>query len=226
MQEDNMNKLFRRAVFLALLLAAPLLTPAGAGANDGIGLPPPIIFGAPPQLIVLPETYVYVVPDVNADIYFYDGWWWRPWEGRWYRSAYYDSGWAYYRRVPGFYVWIPSGWRDDYRDHRWKGHPWNYQRLPHQQVQQNWKGWKKEKHWEKEQTWGVQGLQPRSRAQKPSRNAQKPRQSGSSGEGRFERQQQHREAGPPSGKETKAKKRKAQSQQQDDHERGEGRGRR
>jgi hypothetical protein len=225
MQEDTMNKLFRGAVFLALLLAAPLSTPSGAGANDGIGLPPPIMFGAPPQLIVLPETYVYVVPDVNADIYFYDGWWWRPWEGRWYRSAYYDSGWAYYRRVPVFYVWIPSGWRDDYRDHRWQGHPWNYQRMPHQQVQQNWKGWKKERHWEKEQTWGVQGLQPRTRAQKPSRKAQQPRQSRSSGEGRPERLQQHREAGPPSREETKTKKRKAQSQQ-DDHERGDGQGRR
>ena len=44
-------------------------------------LPPPIPFAAPPELIVLPETYVYVAPDIDADIFFWNGWWWRPWEG-------------------------------------------------------------------------------------------------------------------------------------------------
>ena len=96
-----MKKLFWGTVLLALVLAAPLPTPAGVDVNVSIGLPPPIIFGAPPMLIVLPETYVYVAPDVDADIFFYDGWWWRPWEGRWYRSAYYDSGWAYYQQRTG-----------------------------------------------------------------------------------------------------------------------------
>ncbi len=74
-----------------------------------------------------------------------------------------------YQSVPSFYVGIPSGWRNDYRDHRWGGHQWNYQRIPHQQLQQNWSSWEKSRHWEKQQTWGVQGLKPRAQSQKPSR---------------------------------------------------------
>ena len=82
-----------------------------------------------------------------------------------------DSGWAYYKRVPSFYAKIHSGWRNDYRDRRWKGHPWNFQPIPHNQLQRNWGSWKKDRYWEKQQTWGVQGLQfrPRSRVVEPSR---------------------------------------------------------
>jgi len=72
-------------------------------------------------MVVLPETDVYVVPDVAQDIFFYNGFWWRPWEGRWYRSQYYNSGWGYYQGVPSFYGGIPSGWRNEYRNHSWKG---------------------------------------------------------------------------------------------------------
>ena len=163
-----MKKLLFGTLFLALVLVFPIPTMAGVDVNVSIGLPLPplIVFAAPPELIVLPETNVYVVPDVDVDIFFYNGWWWRPWEGRWYRSRNYSSGWGHYRNVPSFYPGIPSGWRNDYRDHRWRGNQWNHQRIPHQQVQRNWKGWENSRHWEKQQTWGVQGLQPR-KAVKP-----------------------------------------------------------
>jgi hypothetical protein len=194
---DEMKKLFWGILFLAFVIEVPVPTMAGVDVNVNIGLPPPIVFSAPPDLVVLPETNVYVVPDVAADIFFYHGWWWRPWEGRWYRSRYYDSGWAYYHRVPSFYAMIPSGWRNDYRDHRWKGHQWNYQRMPQQQVQRNWSGWEKSGHWEKQQTWGVQGLQPRTQSQKPSGEMQRqPRQQGRAV--KPERAQQHQEARPQS----------------------------
>ncbi len=163
-----MKKLFLGALVLAMAFVAPVPTMAGVDVNVNIALPPPIVFSAPPALIVLPETYVYVAPDVDTDLFFYNGWWWRPWEGRWYRSRSYNSGWAYYQRVPSFYSGIPSGWRNDYRDHSWNGHEWNYQRIPQQQVQQNWKGWQKSNYWEKQQSWGVKGLEPRTRSQQPS----------------------------------------------------------
>ena len=99
---NKMKKLFLGTLFLALVIVVPVPTMAGVDVNVNIALPPPIVFSAPPELIVLPETYVYVVPDVAADIFFYNGWWWRPWEGRWYRSRNYNSGWAYYQRVPIF----------------------------------------------------------------------------------------------------------------------------
>jgi hypothetical protein len=192
-----MKKLFWNTVLLALAIAAPQAVHARVDVSINIALPPPIIFGAPPQLIVLPETYVYVVPDADVDIFFFDGWWWRPWEGHWYRSSYYDSGWTYYERVPVFYREVPSGWRNDYRDHRWRGHPWEYQRIPHQQVQQNWRSWKKDRHWEKEHTWGVKGLQARTPS--PNRSREEQRHSRSQERDmRPERSPQHREAGPRS----------------------------
>jgi hypothetical protein len=160
-----MNRSFWGTVLLMLAIAVPAPAMAEVNVNVGIALPPPILFPAPPALIVLPETYVYIVPDVDDDLFFYNGWWWRPWEGRWYRSRYYGSGWVFYQRVPFFYSRIPSGWRNDYRDHRWQGRQWNYERIPHQELQRNWRTWERDRHWEKQQTWGVQGLRPRTRSQ-------------------------------------------------------------
>lgn len=207
-----MKRLLMGTVLLASVIAVPLPAMAGVDVSVSIGLPPPIVFAGPPELIVVPETYVYVVPDIDVDIFFYNGWWWRPWEGRWYRSRYYDSGWVYYQRAPSFYRSIPPGWRNDYRDHRWRGHQWNYQRIPHQQVQQNWRGWEKNRHWEKQQTWGVQGLQPRTRSPQPSRGMQ-PRQSRPQlREGRPERPQQPYREGQP----------RQPQRQQGNQERGDG----
>ncbi len=192
---DKMKKIFLGTLLLASVITVPIPAMGGVDVSVSIALPP-IVFPAPPALIVLPETYIYVVPDVDVDIFFYGGWWWRPWEGRWYRSRYYDSGWVYYRSVPSFYAGIPPGWRNDYREHRWRGHPWNYQRIPHQQVQRNWRDWEKSRHWERQQTWGVQGLQPRTRAQQPPREV-KPRQFRPQlREVKPEGSPQHREAGP------------------------------
>ena len=166
-----MKKFLLGTILLALVLVSPI--PAMARVDVGISISlPPIVFAGPPEVVVIPETDVYAVPDIDVDIFFYHGWWWRPWEGRWYRSRNYDSGWAYYQRVPSFYGRIPPGWRNDYRDHRWQGHPWNYQRIPNQQVQRNWSNWEKSRHWEKQNTWGVQGLKPRTRSQQPSQAVQ------------------------------------------------------
>jgi hypothetical protein len=126
------------------------------------------MFSGPPSLVVIPETYVYVVPDVNVDVFFYGGWWWRPWEGRWYRSQSYNSGWGYYEGTPSFHSSVPSGWRNDYKQRRWKGQEWNQQRVPHQEVQRNWQGWERDRHWERQNTWGVRDL----RRQQPDKKVQ------------------------------------------------------
>ena len=164
----TMNKLFFGKILLALVFVLPTPAMAGVNVDVNISLPPPIVFAAPPALVVLPETYVYVVPDSDVDIFFYGGWWWRPWEGRWYRSRSYSSGWGYYRSVPSFYGQIPNDWRNDYREHRWKGRQWDHRLIPHKQVQQNWRGWEKNKHWEKQNTWGVRGLKPQPRPHQPT----------------------------------------------------------
>lgn len=166
-----MRRLLLATALLVLALAVPVSTMARVDVSVNIGLPPPIMFAAPPSLIVVPETHAYVVPDIDVDIFFYNGWWWRPWEGRWYRSRHYDAGWARYRSEPSFYRGIPTDWRNDYRDHRWGEHQWDYQPISHQQLQRNWNTWGKNGHWEK-QTWGVQGLKSRTVSPQSSRMVQ------------------------------------------------------
>ena len=140
----------RKAMIGTLFLLVAVLVPFSARAQIGVSvnvnvpLPPPIVFPAPPEVVVIPETNVYVVPDVEADIFFSRGWWWRPWQGRWYRSRRYDDGWVYYRSAPPpFYRRVPPGWRNDYREHRWQGREWKHERIPHGDMERNWRGWEK-----------------------------------------------------------------------------------
>jgi hypothetical protein len=160
-----MKKLFFGIIFL--VLATMVFAPAVAQINISIGipLPPPIAFTAPPEVVVLPETPgVYVAPDINADLYFWSGFWWLLWEGRWYRSHYYDRDWVYYDDIPSFYLYVDRHWRDYYRNHSWYGYRWNYQRIPYEQLHQNWQSWQKNRTWGGQKTWGVPQYPPRSQA--------------------------------------------------------------
>jgi hypothetical protein len=158
-----MKKLFFGTILLVLAIVVPIPTMAKVTINIQFPLPPPIPFAAPPEVIAMPETSgVYVAPDIDVDLYFWNGFWWRLWEGRWYRSAYYDRDWAYYDNVPSFYFYIDLHWRDYYKNHNWYGHQWNYQRIPYQRLQQNWKGWQTNRSWGGQKTWGVQGYPPRT----------------------------------------------------------------
>jgi hypothetical protein len=143
-------------VMLAIVMAISIvscLTPA----PTVIPLPPPIPFLAPPELVVLPDTDVYVVPDYDQDIYFYGGWWWRPWGGRWYRSLSYDSGWAFYHGVPGWYGGVHPRWRDNYHNHMWGGHRWDHRPVPYGDVRANWKDWQSSGYWRNQKNRGTTG---------------------------------------------------------------------
>ena len=172
-----MKKLFFGTLLLALVIAVPIPTMARVDVNVSIALPPPIVFAAPPDVIVLPDTNdVYVVPDIDVDMFFWNGWWWRLWEGRWYRSHYYNRGWGYYNNVPSFYFDVDPGWRGYYRDHNWYGHRWNYERIPDRRLQQNWKSWHNNRRWERRGTWGVQSYQPRPQQQRQELRQQRQQQ--------------------------------------------------
>ena len=172
-----MKKLLFGTMLLALVIVVPIPTMAAVDISIGISLPPPIVFQAPPDVIVMPDTDdVYVVPDIDVDMFFWNGWWWRLWEGRWYRSHYYDRGWGYYNNVPSFYFDVDPGWRGYYRDHNWYGHRWNYERIPNQRLQQNWKSWHNDRHWERQGTWGVQSYQPRPQQQRQELRQQRQQQ--------------------------------------------------
>ncbi len=140
----------------ALLL---VLTGAATQSEAGVGVPPPpFMFAAPPVVIVIPGTYVYMVPDIDVDFLFFQGYWWRPYEGRWYRSRDYKGGWRYIepRSIPRGLRALPQ----DYRHRITPGH----ERIPHGDVQRNWKKWEKEKHWDR------QGKQHGARSEQGSRS--------------------------------------------------------
>jgi len=122
-----------------LFFVVPLLTIAQTGISVSINFPPPVVFESPPNLITIPYTnHVYAVPDSEMDLYFWDGWWWRPWKGNWYRSRYYDRGWVYYNYIPTFFYSVDPGWRRYYREKHWHGKPWQCELITHHKLQHNW----------------------------------------------------------------------------------------
>lgn len=217
-----MKKLFLRILFLTLVIVVPIPTMARVDVNISIGLPPPILFVAPPELIVLPDTYVYVVPDLDLDIFFWNGWWWRLWEDRWYRSNYYDRGWGFYNKVPSFYFDVDPGWRGYYRDRNWYGHQWNYERIPHQRLRQNWKGWQNNRHWERRGAWGVESYQPRPQQQRQELRQQRQQQYQQRHEVQQQRQPQERVRQPQRQEQRREVQQPQHSQPQGKPERGEG----
>ena len=176
MGKMNFSKLFIITLLL-LFLQGCYVGPEPGYYDYNYGGPPPIEFGGPPDVIVVPDTYyVYAVPDINVELYFWNGWWWRLWESHWYRSQYYDRGWYYYNTIPNFYFDLNLGWRDFYRDHNWYGHRWNYERIPHHQLKQHWRSWQNDRHWETRGTWGVQNYKPKSQKQRQELRQQRQKQ--------------------------------------------------
>ncbi len=118
---------------------------ARVDVNIGINIPA-FTFAAPPQLVVIPGTYVYFVPDIDVEVLFYHGYWYRPWEGRWYRARSYRGPWAFIAaaRVPPVLIGLPP----DY------GHVGpGFRRIPYGEFNRNWKSWEKNRYWERDEAW-------------------------------------------------------------------------
>jgi hypothetical protein len=117
---------------------------AEVNINVGINVPPPppLVIHAPPPVFVIPGTYVYFAPEVDVDIFFYHGYWYRPYRGYWYRSGSYNGKWVYIapKKVPPPLLNLPPDFR-----HVPPGH----QHIPYGQLKKNWRTWEKEKYWEK-----------------------------------------------------------------------------
>jgi len=54
--------------------------------RTGIEAPPPVEFAQPPELVPIPGRYVYFVPDIDLDLFFYQRHWFRPYKKHWFRS--------------------------------------------------------------------------------------------------------------------------------------------
>jgi len=145
----------KRVLFGTILLAGLIVFPVmsmgqvNVQVNIPIPLPPPIPFIGPPNVVVLPGTDVYAVPDVKEGLFFRNGLWWRHHDGHWFRSKYHDRGWAYYRGNPSWHRGIPRDWRDRYRDHKWGGHSWNPPHINHSNLNNHWRGgqWRTDHGW-------------------------------------------------------------------------------
>jgi hypothetical protein len=135
-----MKKLLLGTILMVGLMAFPVLTPAQVNVRVSVPLPPPIPFMAPPNVVILPGTDVYAVPDVKEELFFRQGWWWRPWGGHWYRSKYHDRGWAYYRGNPSWFTKVPHDWRNRYSNHIWGGRPWDHSYIGHGDLNRHWRG--------------------------------------------------------------------------------------
>src|ERR1700690_470632 len=63
-----MKKLLLVSIFFTYAIVVSMPAMAWVDINAGISLPPPIVFEAPPEVIVMPDTSgVYVVADIDAD---------------------------------------------------------------------------------------------------------------------------------------------------------------
>ena len=124
-----------------LILSAVIFSPAAS--NAGLPLPPapplpPLVIPAPPPVFLIPGTYAYFAPDVDADLFFYGGYWYRSHGGGWYRSSRYSGPWGFIvpKRVPGVLINLPPGYRNV---------PPGHQRIPYVQLRKNWKTWERHK---------------------------------------------------------------------------------
>lgn len=127
----------------SLLVAGLFRVPSSyAGVSIGIGINLPVYrFAAPPDMVLIPGTYAYTAPDAGVDIIFYQGYWYRPFEGRWYRARAYNGPWGYIQRhrVPGFFFGLPA----DYRYNRA-----GYERIPYGHLRKNWRAWERDRYWD------------------------------------------------------------------------------
>jgi hypothetical protein len=133
-------------VLMGAMVFGLLCVPAGGDAevnvNIGINVPPVVAFPGPPAVLLIPGTYAYFVPDVEVDIFFYHGYWYRPHKGYWFRSANYNGPWGHIvtTSVPRVVVQVPPDFRRV---------PPGHQRIPYGQLKKNWSKWEKEKYWDK-----------------------------------------------------------------------------
>ena len=142
---------FGLALLLVLLFCIlPSYAIAGVTIRIPFPPPPPFVFREEPNIIVIPDSYVYACPDIEEELFFYDGWWWRHWRNRWYRGREYDGSWEYRERCPGSITRIPPSWRFNYQHHQWgRNYIWEYNRIPHRELHDNWRRWRQERYWQK-----------------------------------------------------------------------------
>ncbi|HME42029.1 MAG TPA: hypothetical protein VKF36_02995 [Syntrophorhabdales bacterium] len=132
--------------FFLLVMGMFAESDAQVSVDIRIGPPPVYRIAAPPPVVVIPGTYVYVVPGIAVDIFFYQGSWYRLHEGHWFRAQSYNGPWGYLppERLPRPLLQLPP----DYRNV-----PPGYRRVPYGELKKNWAGWDRNRYWDRDKAW-------------------------------------------------------------------------
>lgn len=140
-------------IALVILVGFAAQSDARVNINIGIGIPA-YNFAAPPSLVVIPGTYAYFVPGVDMDILFYQGYWYRPYDGRWYRARGYNGPWFHIApaRVPRVLIGLPLDYRRLYGGHR---------HIEYGDFHRNWRRWERERYWDRDRWWRERGHERR-----------------------------------------------------------------
>src|SRR5262245_9171351 len=92
MNSLKMSEIVLKALLVAAALGIGCVARASGHASAYAEAEPPIVFEAPPTLVLV-DSDVWVVRDYGATVYYYDGFYWHYREGIWYRASSYNGGW-------------------------------------------------------------------------------------------------------------------------------------
>jgi len=135
-----------RTIYLLLIAGLIFAGSAGISSSADINIninpvpPPHFAFAAPPSVHVIPGSYVYLVPNMDFDMFFYNGYWYRPHNNYWYRAVGYNGPWHYHKAVPRPLLHLPSDYRRIPPGHTF---------IPYGQLKKHWRYWERDRYWDK-----------------------------------------------------------------------------
>jgi hypothetical protein len=114
----TVSKTIGPVIGAVLLILSGLSDPAlsRVDVNSGVAVPlppPPLLIPAPPALVLIPGTRVHRTAGSDVDLLFYRGWWYRPYEGRWFRARSCQGAWVFIppSKVPPALLALPPDYR-------------------------------------------------------------------------------------------------------------------
>lgn len=137
-----MKDAFKTSFLSLLCLLSLILLPLCSEARLPLPPLPPLLIPVPPPVVVIPGTYAYFAPGVTEDLLFFQGHWYRPHQGAWYRASDYKGPWAFVPapQVPRVLITLTPGFRAKAGNGE----------IPHDQLRKNWRTWERERHWDRD----------------------------------------------------------------------------
>ena len=128
------SKIYGIYIFMLVALLGiinPGKVDAGIDVNVNIGFPPAIMIPTVPELVLIPRTNTYIIPDIDVDIIFRNGYWYRPHKGYWYRANSYNGPWINIvpAKIPVALLELPPDYRHITQSHA---------RIPYGQLKKKW----------------------------------------------------------------------------------------